>query len=74
MLIFNFKCKIVNQKVVSNGSDVINTSDKVVIVQNGIYRTYPKIDRKQTWNFSLILSIFYFAKCKILNQKATING
>ena len=53
--IFNFKCKIINQNVVINGSDVIDTSDKVWIVQNGKYLTYPKIDREQTWNFSLIL-------------------
>ena len=26
--IFNFKCKIINQNVVINGSDVIDTSDK----------------------------------------------
>ena len=71
--IFNFKCKIINQNVVINGSDVIDTSDKVWIVQNGKYLTYPKIDREQTWNFSLILSIFDF-KCKILDQNATING
>ena len=70
--ILNFKCKIINQNVVINGSIVINTSDKVWIVQNGKYLTYPKIDRKQTWNLSSILSIFYF-KCKILNQTATIN-
>ena len=37
------------------------------------YLTYPKIDREQTWNFSLILSIFDF-ECKILDQNATING
>ena len=49
--IFNFKCKIINQNVVINGSDVIDTSDKVWIVQNGKYLTYPKIDRAQTWNF-----------------------
>ena len=71
--IFNFKCKIINQNVVINGSDFIDTSDKVWIVQNGKYLTYPKIDREQTWNFSLILSIFDF-KCKILDQNATING
>ena len=71
--IFDFKCKIINQNAVTNGSDVIDTSDKVWIVQNGKYLTYPKIDREQTWNFSLILSIFDF-KCKILNQNATING
>ena len=70
---FDFKCKIINQNVVINGSDVIDTSDKVWIVQNGQYLTYPKIDREQTWNFSLILSIFDF-KCKILDQNATING
>ena len=70
---FNFKCKIINQNVVINGSDVIDTSDKVWIVQNGKYLTYPKIDREQTWNFSLILSIFDF-ECKILDQNATING
>ena len=40
---------------------------------NGKYLIYPKIDREQTWNISLILSIFYF-KCKILDQNATING
>ena len=71
--IFNLKCKIINQNVVINGSDFIDTSDKVWIVQNGKYLTYPKIDREQTWNFSLILSIFDF-KYKILNQNATING
>ena len=71
--IFNFKCKIINQNVVINGSDIIDTSDKVWIVQNGKYLTYPKIDREQTWNFSLILSIFDFI-CKILDQNATING
>ena len=64
---------VINQNVVINGSNIIDTSDKVWIVQNGKYLTYPKIDREQTWNFSLILSIFYF-KCKILNKKATING
>ena len=73
MSLFNFKCNIINQNVVINGSDVIDTSDKVWIVQNGKYLTYPKIDREQTWNFSLILSIFDF-KCKILDQNATING
>ena len=71
--IFDFKCEIINQNVVINGSDIIDTSDKVWIVQNGKYLIYPKIDREQTWNFSLILSIFYF-KCKILDQNATING
>ena len=71
--IFNFKCKIINQNVVINGSDVIDTSDKALIVQNGKYLTYPKIDREQTWNFSLIWSIFDF-ECKILDQNATING
>ena len=55
--IFNFNCKIINQNVVINDSDVIDTSDKVWIVQNGQYLTYPKIDREQTWNFSSILSI-----------------
>ena len=73
MSIFNFKSKIINQNVVINGSDIIDTSDKVWIVQNGKYLIYPKIDREQTWNFSLILSIFDF-KCKILDQNATING
>ena len=37
--------------------------------------SYPKIyaiDHEQTWNFSLILSIFDF-ECKILDQNATIN-
>ena len=71
--IFNFKCKIINQNVVINGSDIIDTSDNVWIVQNGKYLTYPKIDHEQTWNFSLIWSIFDF-KCKILDQNATING
>ena len=70
--IFNFKCKIINQNVVINGSDIIDTSDKVWIVQNGKYLTYPKIDREQTWNFSLIMSIFDF-KCKILDHNATMN-
>ena len=70
---FDFKCKIIHQYVVINGSKVIDTSDKVWIVQNGKYLIYPKIDREQTWNISLILSIFYF-KCKILDQNATING
>ena len=71
--IFNFKCKIINQNVVINGSDVIDTSDKVWIVQNGKYLTYPKIDREQTWNFPSVLSIFNF-KCKIINQNVVING
>ena len=71
--IFNFKCKIINQNVVINGSDVTDTSDKVWIVQNGQYLTYPKIDREQTWNFPSILSIFNF-KCKILDQNVVING
>ena len=71
--ILNFKCYIINQNVVINGSDITDTSDKVWIVQNGNYLTYPKIDREQTWNFYLILSIFVF-KCKILDQNATING
>ena len=73
MAIFDFKCKIINQNNVINGSDVFDTSDKVWIVKNSKYLTYPKIDREQTWNFSLILSIFHF-KCKILDQNATING
>ena len=73
MSIFDFKNKIINQNVVINGSDVIDTSDKVWIVQNGKYLTYPKIDHEQTWNFSLILSIFDF-KCKFLDQNATINS
>ena len=73
MSIFNFKCKIINQNVVINDSDIIYTSAMVWIVQNGKYLIYPKIDREQTWNFSLILSIFDF-KCKILDQNATING
>ena len=71
--IFNFKCKIIYKNVVINGSDVIYTSDKVWIVQNGKYLTYPKIDREHTWNFSLILSISDI-KCKNLDQNATING
>ena len=71
--IFVFKCKILDQNATINGRDIINTSVKVKIVKNGKYLTYPKIDREQTWNFSLILSIFVF-KCKILDQNATING
>ena len=71
--IFNFKCKIINQNVVINGSDITNTNDKVWIVQNGKYLTYPKIDREQTWNFPSVLSIFNF-KCKIINQNVVING
>ena len=71
--IFNFKCSIINQNVVINSSDVIDTSDKVWIVQNGKYLTYPKSDREQTWNFSLIMSMFDF-ELKILDQNATING
>ena len=62
--IFDFKCKILDQNATINGRDIINTSVKVKIVKNGKYLTYPKIDREQTWNFSLILSIFVF-KCKI---------
>lgn len=31
------------QKVFINGSYVINTSDQVLIVQNGIYLAYPKM-------------------------------
>ena len=68
--IFYFKCKIIHHNVVINGSEVIDTSDKVWIVQNGQYLIYPKIDCEQTWNFSLILSIFDF-KYKILDQNAT---
>ena len=71
--ILNFKCKLINQNAVINGSDDIDASHKVWIVQNGQYLTYPKIDREQTLNFSLILSIFDF-KCKLLDQNATING
>ena len=48
MSIFDFKCKIINQNVVINGSDIIDTSEKVWIVQNGKYLTYPKIDCEQT--------------------------
>ena len=73
MSIFDFKCKILDQNATINGRDIINTSVKVKRVKNGKYLTYPKIDREQTWNFSLILSIFVF-KCKILDQNATING
>ena len=62
-----------DQNFVINGSDIIDTSDKVWIVQNGKYLTYSKIDLEQTWNFYLILSIFDF-KCKVLDQNATING
>ena len=40
----NFKCILINQNVVINGSDVIDTSDKVWIVQNGKYLFYPEID------------------------------
>ena len=72
-LIFNFKCKIINQYVVFNGSDIIDTSEKVLIVQNGKYLTYPKFDHEQTWNFRLILPILDL-KCKILDINATING
>ena len=71
--IFDIECKIINQNVVINGSMVIDTSDKVWIVQNGKYLTYPKIGHEQTWNFSLILSIFDF-KYKILDQNAIIIG
>ena len=38
------KCEIISQNVVINGSDIIDTSDKVWIVQNAKYLTYPKID------------------------------
>ena len=61
-LYLTLKGEIINQNIVINGSDIIDTSDKVWIVQNGKYLTYPKIDHEQTWNFSLILSIFDF-KC-----------
>ena len=71
--IFDFECKIINQNVAINGNEVIDTSDKVWTVQNSQYLTYPKTDREQTWNFSLILSIFNF-KYKVLDQNATING
>ena len=43
---------MIKENVVINGSDIIDTSDKVWIVQNGKYLTYPKIDREQTCNFS----------------------
>ena len=42
-------------------------------MKNGKYLTYPKIDREQTWNFPLVLSIFNF-KCKIINENVVING
>ena len=64
---------ILDQNATISGREIINTSVKVWIVKNGKYLTYPKIDHEQTWNFSLILSIFDF-KCKILDQNATING
>ena len=64
---------ILDQNATISGREIINTSVKVWIVKNGKYLTYPKIDHEQTWNFSLILSIFDF-KCKILAQNATING
>ena len=54
--IFDFKCKIINQKVAINASDIM--SDKVWIVQNGKYLTYHKIDHKQTWNFFLFFFFF----------------
>ena len=73
LLIFDFKCKFKNQKVVINVTDIISTSDKVWIVQNGKYLTYPKIDHEQTWNFCLVLLIFDF-KCKCINHKVVING
>ena len=60
MSIFNVKCVIIYQNVVINGSDVIDTSDKVWMVQNGKYLTFLKINREQIWNFSLILLIFAF--------------
>ena len=59
-----FNPKIINQNVVINGSDVIDTSDKIWIVQNGKYLTYPKIGS--------VLSIFNF-KCKIINQNVVID-
>ena len=40
--IFNFKCKIINQNVVINGSDITDTNDKVWIVQNGKYLNMAK--------------------------------
>ena len=55
--IFTFKCKIINRNIVINCNDIIDTSDKVWIVQKGKYLTYPKIDREQTWNFCWNLSI-----------------
>ena len=45
----------------------------LTLVKNGKYLTYPKIYRKQTWNFPSVLSIFNF-KCKIINQNVVING
>ena len=72
LLIFGFKCKFKNQKVVINVRDIINTSDKVWIVQNGKYLTYPRIDHEQTWKFCLVLLIFDF-KCKFINHKVVIN-
>ena len=55
-----FKCKLINQNVVIDGRNIINTSNKVCVGQNGKYLLYSKIDHEQTWNFSSILSIFYF--------------
>ena len=44
----DLKCKIINQKFVINGSDIINLIYNSWIVQNGKYLTYPKIDCEQT--------------------------
>ena len=41
--IFNFKCKIINQNVVINGSDIIDTSDKVWIFRMANISLIPKL-------------------------------
>ena len=41
--IFDFKYKFINQKVVINNRDIIYTSDKVWIVQNGKISHIPKL-------------------------------
>ena len=41
--IFNFKCKIINQNIVINGSDIIDTSDKVWMVRMANISLIPKL-------------------------------
>ena len=57
-----------------NGRDIMNTSDKVWIVQNGKYLTYPKTDHKSSWIFYLFFLLIFEVKFRTIHEKVTING